>query len=153
MNRTTALSLMLLPVVIGALSQQTLTSGSQSQDEQDIWALEKAYFAHLADREFETLEKFWHPDFIGWPSHSAGPVGRGDSQASLEELTASLQKMSVELRPMAITHLGDVAVVHYFIDVAQEDLDGVSSEYTLRITHTWVNADGQWRILGGMSAQ
>jgi ketosteroid isomerase-like protein len=137
----------------GQPSAQTSTAQQQSEDEQALWNLEEAYFAHLADREFEALEDFWHPDFIGWPSHSPEPVGLANAQGSLKDLTARLGKLSIELRPQALTLRGDVAVVHYYIDVVQEDLDGQVTEYSQRITHTWVKTDGRWRILGGMSAQ
>jgi ketosteroid isomerase-like protein len=129
------------------------TVQGQAEDEQVLWNLEESYFAHLADREFEALEDFWHPDFIGWPSHSAEPVGLANAQGSLEELTARLKKLSIELRPQALTLHGDVAVVHYYIDVVQEGVDGQVTEYSQRITHTWVRSDGRWRILGGMSSQ
>jgi ketosteroid isomerase-like protein len=153
MTRVAVLSLLALFIVVAMASSQATTQGRQSQDEQVLWDLEQAYFAYLADREFEALEDFWHPDFIGWPSHSAEPVGLDNAQGSLEELTARLKKLSIELRPQALTLHGDVAVVHYHIDVMQEDLDGQVTEYSQRITHTWVRADGRWRILGGMSAQ
>ena len=153
MRRAMVLSLMALPVVVGVAFAQTSTTRRQSQDEQTLWRLERVYFAHLANREFEALENFWHPDFIGWPSHSPEPVGRSSAQGSLEDLMATVKELSVRLRPLAVTFHGDVAVVHYFIDLEQEDLDGQITEYSLRITHTWVRSDGQWRILGGMSAQ
>ena len=153
MRRATVLSLIALSVVVGVASAQRSTTQRQSQDEQTLWRLEKAYFAHLANREFQALEDFWHPDFIGWPSHSPEPVGRSSAQRSLEDLMATVKKLSVRLRPLAVTFHGDVTVVHYFIDLEQEDLDGQITEYSLRITHTWVRYDGQWKILGGMSAQ
>ena len=153
MRRATVLSLMALSFIVSAASAQTSTTKSQSQDEQALWDLEKAYFAHLTNREFEALEDFWHPDFIGWPSHSPEPVGRDNAQGSLEDLMATVKELSVRLRPLTATIHGDVAVVNYFIDLEQEDLDGQTTEYALRITHTWVRSDGQWRILGGMSAQ
>jgi len=153
MRRATVLSLIVLSVLGGRASAQTATKGRQSDDERVLWDLEKAYFAHLADLEFEALEEFWHPDFIGWPSHSPQPVGRDNAQGSLEDLTAKLERFSIEVRPLAITLHGDVAVVHYFVDVEQQDVDGEVTKYSQRITHTWVKADGRWRILGGMSAQ
>ncbi|KPK65253.1 MAG: hypothetical protein AMS21_05240 [Gemmatimonas sp. SG8_38_2] len=153
MRRATALWLIMLSVVFGLASAQISTTEYQSDDEQVLWELEKAYFAHLADLEFEELEDFWHPAFIGCPSHSPEPVGLDSAQHSLEELTAKLKRMSISLRPQAITMHGDVSVVHYFIDVEQEDLDGQVTEYSQRVTHTWVKSDGKWRVLGGMSAR
>jgi len=153
MRRATVLSLMALSFLVGPTFAQTSTTERQSQGEQALWDLEKTYFAYLADREFEALGDFWHPNFIGWPSHSPEPVGRDNSRQSLKDLTAELKELSVKLRPLAITIHGDVAVAHYYIDVVQEALDGQITEYSLRITHTWVKSDGRWRILGGMSAQ
>ena len=152
MRRAMVLSLMALSFVVGAASAQMSTTKRQSQDEQALWDLKNAYFAHLANREFKALEDFWHPDFIGWPSYSSEPVGRNDAQQSLEDFAANLKELSVIIRPLAVTLHGDVAVVHYYIDVEQEDLDGKITEYSQPITHTWVRSGGRWRILGGMSA-
>jgi ketosteroid isomerase-like protein len=48
--------------------------------------------------------------------------------------------------------IGNVAVVHYRLDWEIEDADGSSSTVSYRITHTWLEENGKWRILTGMSS-
>jgi hypothetical protein len=55
---------------------------------------------------------------------------------------------------MAIQVTGDVAIDHYRIkfDWVKNDTGEVVRTDAMRITHTWIRANGTWQILGGMSA-
>jgi len=152
MIRETLLLLLALFAAGATAPTQTATAQNQSEDEQAVWSLENAYFAHLAAKEFEALESFYHADFIGWPSHSPEPVGASAGRRSLEELLAEVQVLSIQVRPQAAVIRGDVAVTHSFVDMQQSDAAGEASSYSYRITHTWLREGGTWKILGGMSA-
>ncbi|MGD2153824.1 MAG: nuclear transport factor 2 family protein [Gemmatimonadales bacterium] len=152
MIRVTVLLLLAFFAAGATASTQTSTAQNQSDDEQTLWSLENAYFAHLSAKEFEALENFYHANFIGWPSHSPEPVGVSVARHSLEELLAGIEVLSIQVRPQAAVIRGDLAVTHSIVDMQQRDVEGQASSYSYRITHTWLREGGSWKILGGMSA-
>jgi ketosteroid isomerase-like protein len=123
-----------------------------SSSEKEIWNLEKDYLTHLKDTDFQALSAFWHQRFIGWPSHSSEPVLRDDGIASLEELSQSMKILSFHLNPLTIRVIGEVALVHYRVDLEILNAGGDRLENSYRITHTWLKDEGSWKILGGMSS-
>jgi ketosteroid isomerase-like protein len=153
MIRGTLLFLLALFAAGATASTPVSTVQKRAEDEQTLWSLENAYFAHLANKEFDALENFYHADFIGWPSHSPEPVRVGVARQSLEELLAGIDVLSIHVRPQATVIRGDVAITHSFVDMQQEDAEGEASWYSYRVTHTWLREGGTWKILGGMSAR
>ncbi|NIN73121.1 MAG: DUF4440 domain-containing protein [Gemmatimonadetes bacterium] len=153
MIRGTFFFLLALFAVGVTSSTQVSRAQEGSEDEQTLWSLENAYFAYMAQEDFEALESLYHADFIGWPSHSPEPVDRNAGRQSLEELLANTEVLSIQVRPQAVVICGDVAVTHSFVDLQQHDSETEASWNTYRITHTWLREVGTWKILGGMSAQ
>jgi ketosteroid isomerase-like protein len=151
MTRVTILSLLSVLAIAGTASAQTPTA--QEQDEQTIWQLESAYFAHYAKGNIAALENLWHADFVGWPAQSLEPVHRAAARQSVMELLSGARIVSVTVRAQAIAVHGDVAVTHYFVDLDQEAPDGEIARSSFRVTHTWIRERGTWRVIGGMSAQ
>jgi len=123
-----------------------------SEAEQEIWALEERYMNAFKDGDVAGLNAFLHADFLGWPSYSGDPVARAPALASVATLHESLVIRTVEVRPRAIHLSGKMALVHYLVVLEIEERDGGTTATSSRITHTWVEEGGQWRILGGMSA-
>ncbi len=123
-----------------------------SAAEQEIWALEELYMTAFRDGDVAGLNAFLHADFLGWPSHSSDPVARAVALASVPALHESLMIRTVDVRPRAIRLSGKIALVHYLVILEIEEGDGGTAATFYRITHTWVEEDGRWRILGGMSA-
>ena len=120
--------------------------------EAEIWELERAYLRHLQTEDLAGLAEFWHEAFIGWPSHAAEPVDRATSEASISTLLETVQILSFDFHPLMIRVIGDLAVVQYLVDLDTEDADGSRSSSSFRITHTWLEEEGRWRIVGGMSS-
>ena len=124
-----------------------------TEDEQEIWALEERYMTAFKDGDVEGLKAFLHADFLGWPSYSSDPVARAPALASVTALHESLVIRTVEIRPRAIHLSGEIALVHYLVVLEIEEGDGGTAATSSRITHTWVEEDGRWWILGGMSTR
>ena len=124
-----------------------------SAAENEIWALETAYMTHLKEGNIDGVAAFFHQDFLGWPSHSAEPVGRSEARASVERLLEDLQITGVKLRPQAIHLEGGLAVVHYLVVLTINGEEEVPEAAVFRLTHTWIKERGEWKILGGMSAR
>jgi ketosteroid isomerase-like protein len=57
------------------------------------------------------------------------------------------------IEQLAIHVTGDVAIDHYRIKAIWANNDGgeVRTD-AFRIMHTWIRANGEWQIIGGMSA-
>jgi ketosteroid isomerase-like protein len=152
-TRISILTLLPALVVVATNYSKVPAGQGRSQDEQTIWSLEEAYFAHYAKGETEALEGLWHADFTGWPSESPEPVRKSSASQSVRDFLARAQIVSFTLRPMAIAIRGEVAITHYFLDLRVKDPDGGIVDSSVRITHTWLREDGKWKVLGGMSSQ
>jgi ketosteroid isomerase-like protein len=139
--------------LVSPASAQEPTRGNQSADEQTIWQLESAYFAHFAKGNVAALGNLWHPDFVGWPAQSSDPVYQDEARRTVMELLSGPRIVSVGIRAKTIVLRGDVAVTHYFVDMDQDTAEGETSRATFRVTHTWIREGGTWRVIGGMSAE
>jgi len=47
-----------------------------TNDETQIWNLEKAYWEYVKSNDLEKYRALWHEDFLGWPFVSPQPVGK-----------------------------------------------------------------------------
>jgi ketosteroid isomerase-like protein len=121
--------------------------------ESHIWELERSYLGHLQTEDLTGLAEFWHEEFIGWPSHAEDPVDRSIAEASISTLLETVQILSFDLHPLMIRVIGDLSVVQYRVDLDTEDTGGTKSSASYRITHTWLEERGRWRIVGGMSSR
>lgn len=121
--------------------------------EAHIWSLEKQYLGNIRDRKLDEVQQILHPDFIGWPSHSAQPVDRDAARGSLESLLEGIRIISMEMKPGILKLTGDLAVTHYNAETSHEDKDGAQVTSLLRITHTWLKTSAGWKIIGGMSSE
>ena len=107
----------------------------------------------LKEGDLDGLEGFWHEDFLGWPSHSAEPVGRSESRASVENLLQRLRIVNFELQPRAIHPRRRPRGGSLRRGLTVVGNGGAPETTAYRLTHTWVKHDGVWKILGGMSAK
>ena len=148
------------PVLIWFIALLWLTAHPASADhpewspaEDEIWGLEATYMARFSEGDLEGMAAFYHPNFLGWPSHSSEPVSSAEGRSSVQDLLQNLEIVDFELLPRAIHLEGNVAVVHYTLVLTLGNEEGKSEAASYRITHTWIEEDAQWRILGGMSAR
>jgi ketosteroid isomerase-like protein len=140
----------LLLVVSGA----AVFGQGASNDEAQVWNLEKAYWEYVKANDLEKYRSLWHEDFVGWPFISSAPVRKDhitDWMTTNTSKGIKLQSYSIE--QVAIQVTGDVAVNHYRIKMNWAKDDGSEKRTdTMRITHTWLRTHGTWQIIGGMSA-
>jgi hypothetical protein len=62
------ISLLLVALVAAAFGQGT------TNDESQVWNLEKAYWEYVKANDLEKYRALWHEDFLGWPFVSSAPV-------------------------------------------------------------------------------
>jgi hypothetical protein len=113
--------------------------------------LEQTYWKNLTQGNIEGMRELWHKRFVGWPAHSDNPVNYEQATESLRRLLEDQMTTSCILRPCAFEFHGDIAIVHYRVD-AKIVRQGKEEIVSIRMTHTWLREQEEWRIIGGMSA-
>jgi len=109
---------------------------------------------YVKTNNLEKYRALWHEDFLGWPFVSSAPVRKDhitDWITSNTSKGVKLQSYSTE--ELAIHVTGDVAIDHYRIKAKWANNEGAEVRTdAFRITHTWIRTNGEWQIIGGMSA-
>jgi hypothetical protein len=119
--------------------------------EEEIWALEEAYFANLYKANYEGVLAIVHSQFLGWPGAVPQPIDREESARFMKQLVPKTTSYLFKIKRAGIRLLGEVALTQYFIHIYCSDTDGVGDTQSSRITHTWVKEGARWKLLGGMS--
>ena len=119
--------------------------------EEEIWALEEAYFARLYKADYEAVLVITHSQFLGWPGTVPQPVDKDGSARFMKQLFPKPTTCTFKIERGGIRVLGEVALTQYVIHVNCSDTVVVSKTQSSRITHIWVKESDSWRLLGGMS--
>jgi len=137
------------PLVLGQQGKQAKSESAA----QEIWRLEHLYWDYVQAFDVEHYKTLWHPDFVGWPSGSAAPVGKENIADWIVFYQKNNSKLKfAHLEPAAIQTFGKVAVVHYWLTRLWIDKEGNGAPSTVKITHTWMQVGDSWQIIGGMAA-
>lgn len=123
-----------------------------SEMQKELWNLEETYMLNYKDKNIDVLNEFWDEKFIGWPEWAEEPVDVNKAKHELSKPSENITT-SFTISPQNIVLKGNIAVVYYLIDLNLENREQEQSTATFRIIHTWLNKDGKWQILGGMSAK
>ena len=138
-------------LVFTPLVVHTFGKGISSQEEK-IWKLENKYFESWKQEDIEGIISIYHDNFVGWPTSSDLPAGKESARTFAEGTLDQLEIIEFAIDPQAIKITGNLAVVHHFFSWSARDAEGKLIKYRQRVTHTWLNEDGVWKIIGGMSA-
>jgi ketosteroid isomerase-like protein len=139
---------LLVVLVAAAFGQGT------SNDESQVWNLEKAYREYVKTNDLEKYRALWHEDFLGWPFVNSDPL-RKDHITDWITINTSkgIKLQSYSIEQLAIQITGDIAINDYRIKMNwANDHEGETRTDVMRITHTWIRIHGTWQIIGGMSA-
>jgi len=134
-----------------AYSAPADTDNRRDTVEEEIWALEEAYFANLYKANYEGVLALVHSQFLGWPGAVPQPIDREESTRFMKQLVPKPTSCHFKIERAGIRLLGEVALTQYIICVNCSDSAGVTKTQSSRITHTWLKEDGCWKLLGGMS--
>ena len=120
--------------------------------EEEIWALEEAYFSNLYKANYEGVLALVHSHFLGWPGALPQPISsRQESARFMKQLAPKPTSCTFTIEQAGIRLRGGVALTQYIIHVICSDPTGVAKTQSSRITHTWVKESDRWKLLGGMS--
>jgi len=125
-----------------------------SPSQQEVWAMEEAYWNYLRNGDLESYMDLWHPDFIGWPRQQTKPVGKQSIRELVGPMLESIQpgSLAYTLHRHSVTMFGNIGIAFYLLTGSHKNLDGNTTTISDRLTHTWMKDGGKWRIIGGMSA-
>lgn len=141
-------------IVLSVALAATAFAQNSSNDEAQVWQLEKGYWDYVKANDLGKYQALWHENFLGWPSVSSAPVRKDHITDWITANTArGIKLRSYSIEQLGIQVTGDVAVDYYRIKATwanSQDAD-VRTD-ALRITHTWIRIHGTWQIIGGMSA-
>ena len=136
------------------LFAMTPVAQAATNDETQMWSLEKAYWEYVKANDLEKYRALWHEHFLGWPSSSSAPARKDHITDWITRNTSKGVKMqSYAIEQLAIQVTGDIAIDHYRVKIGWAGPGPTESNTeVVRITHTWLRAHGSWQIIGGMSA-
>ena len=119
--------------------------------EEEIWALEEAYFASLYKADYEAVLALVHSQFLGWPGTVPQPIDKEGSARFMKQLIPEPTSCTFKIERGGIRVMGEVALTQYIIHVNCSDTAAVAKTQSSRITHAWVKEGDRWKLLGGMS--
>jgi ketosteroid isomerase-like protein len=130
-----------------------LTSASTAAEhlsvaEREVWEYEEAYCRYLNANDLNGFMSLWHPNFNGWPSTEAAPVGK----SKVRDIIASYGKMECQMAHPTVKVFGNTAIAYYELTLSFKGKDDKPETRVLKVTHTWLRTDALWEIIGGMSA-
>jgi ketosteroid isomerase-like protein len=119
--------------------------------ENEIWALEEAYFTNLYKANYEGVLAIVHNQFLGWPGGLPQPIDGEESASFMKKLIPKPTSCTIKIDRAGIRVSGKVALTQYILHVNCNDTAGAAKIPSSRITHTWVKEGAYWKLLGGMS--
>jgi hypothetical protein len=119
--------------------------------ENQIWQLEESYWGLWIKGDIESYLSLLHEDFIGWPSSNEKPSDKNASREFVLNYLYQTKPFGFEIKPAAIKIINSVAIVHYILIWKDKEGNQIGDSY--RITHTWLEQEGNWKVIGGMSSK
>ena len=85
--------------------------------EEEIWALEEAYFANLYQANYGGVLALVHSRFLGWPGAVPQPIDREESARFMKQLVPQPASCSFKIERAGIRLMGEVALTQYTLQV------------------------------------
>lgn len=126
-------------------SDPAATSG-----EEEIWALENAYFSNLYKADYDGVLTLVHSRVLGWPDGLDQPIDYNESARFMRQLVTGPTPCNITSDRMGIQVRGDIALTQYVL-YATCTTNGTAQTKSSEITHTWVKEGSGWKLLGGIS--
>ena len=117
------------------------------------WSTDQQAVLAVVDETWAENDPTWvtrltHPEMLGWSSTNPVPRDQAStgrwSEHGLENSTGLMRSLA----PVGIVIRGDVAMVHYYASVSEEDREGKRETTTSRCTDTLTRDTGSWLYLG-----
>ena len=137
-------------VGFGSLCIHAVPNQKQLELEKQIWQLEATYWKYWIKGDLESYLSLLHEGFIGWPSSLEKPRDKSAVLEFVQDYLAQKRPSAFEMKPAGIRTIANVSIVHYSLIWKDNDGNQIGDSY--RVTHTWIEQEGNWKVLGGMSS-
>lgn len=145
-------SFILLCIAVPASAQDPPTD---SVAEEEIWALEDAYWRYAGAGDVENYLTLWHDNFVGWFCEASGPSRKATIANWVIAIRDQGQELVYDLDNKTSQNFDNLVVVYYTtpIEIIFKDGSHLWEGEIFKVTHTWMKVGGQWKIIGGMCGQ
>ena len=135
-----------------ASAQNSLTD---SIAEQEVWALEDAYWAYAGAGDVENYLTLWHDDFVGWFCEAPAPSRKANIGNWVRRIRDERQVLVYELDNKTSQDFENLVVVYYTtpVEIISPDGGHLWQGEVFKVTHTWMKFGDQWKIVAGMCGQ
>lgn len=114
----------------------------------EILNMEEKYWGSIIkEPNIETYKNLLHGNMSAWPAFHKSPKGKLETANFVNYLIDNDLYNSYKIAPKDITIYSNIAIIFY-------DLEGEGKERSdnSRVIHIWIKENGDWHMIGGMSA-
>ena len=123
----------------------------KNQVEEQIWALEEEFEAHMRDRNPDQSFAMLHDQLLVWATPEPLLADKKTMVCFLKKDLSEAESYSYEIERVGIRVLGKAAITQFSEHFTGKTSAGADFNETLQVTHTCVNENSEWKLLGGMS--
>jgi hypothetical protein len=116
-----------------------------SYTQKEVWKMEQIEWEFWKQGNVKRCMLLYHKNYSGWPSQSAEPVSKNRAAATIKCRIIH----SFDIQPIGINIIGNIAIVYYCYSCCETN----GKTHAGRVTHVWMNENGRWRLIGGMTTE
>jgi ketosteroid isomerase-like protein len=136
-----------LLLAIFAVAAPNLTAQEWSPQQQEVLAWLDGIDWIDSYARIATSFDIYHPDFVVWHYPDEAPQGREAVTDWFTEWAADHTSVEMELEPLAVQVVGDLAILHLVYREEATTKAGTAEKFAGRWTATAVKDAGAWRFL------
>jgi hypothetical protein len=142
---TSLLTLSLLIFGIGIATRGEAFEKEWTFAQKEVWKMEQIEWEFWKQGNVKRCMLLYHKNYIGWPSQSAELINKNHAGAHMKHSVLH----SYDIEPRGINIVGNIAIVYYCYSCCETN----GKTHAGRVTHIWMNENGRWRLIGGMTAE
>jgi hypothetical protein len=121
--------------------------------EQEVWAMEEAYWRYVQANDLDHYRTLWSEDFLGWPLSSPEPLRKDHITGWITAHTQAGETLrSYHLERLLAQATDDYVTVTYRVRMTWASASAGETPGALRVIHTWRRIGGHWQIISGLAA-
>lgn len=143
----------IIAAVCTLISAPAMSGGLQlTPEQQDVWAGEEAYWQFVNAGDVESFLTLWHEDFVGWPCDAETTSDIEGLKTDAPDWIASVraQGRKTTIAPEGVVVEDEFAVTYLSATTVWTDESGASNSAMIKLVHTWIKIEDDWKIIGGM---
>jgi len=139
----------------GGLANLPTLNAQDVPYERAMWPTENRYVRAFIAGDIDALDAMWHDDLGYWPAGEDRPWGKRYARKAFKEWSGATggTLSTPMLEPIGAKIIEDIAVTHYRLEYTITSDDGAKTKRRLRITHTWLKGEDDWKLLGGSNTE